>query len=51
MNEIRIKKLGIIKPNIDNPITDPKRVLVNVSITITVLLVLFLIGIINSVAR
>lgn len=45
------KILDLVKPNSDNLITDPSRVLINVSITITVLLVLFFIGIVDSVVR
>jgi hypothetical protein len=51
MNNKTNKLKGLIIPNSDNPITDPSRVLINVSITIAVLLVLFFIGILDSVVR
>lgn len=49
MNNKINKILDLVKPNSDNPITDPSLVLINVSITI--LLVLFFIGILDSVVR
>lgn len=49
MNNKINKILDLVKPNSDNLITDPSRVLINVSITI--LLVLFFIGIADSVVR